>query len=184
MKAVVNKKVTVPGSFIGHNGTPALTCSHKAASGFVYPLERGLIFIYKPPIYLRYDEIKFVSFERSGGSTRSFDVSAVTTSDISYTFSSIEKNEYQKLYDYLKSRKVNVKAQGSGGKGGTLNWDDDDKVDHYLEGKFLGSSQIFCQNWIKCVNFDHTADYKLLTFISSNILPKGQYFISMYVPMY
>merc|ERR1712025_198493 len=25
-------------------------------------------------------------------------------------------------------------AQGSGGKGGTLNWDDDDKVDHYLEG--------------------------------------------------
>jgi len=54
--------------------------------------------------------------------------------DISYTFSSIEKNEYQKLYDYFKSKKVNVKAQGSGGKSGTINWDEDDKVDHYLEG--------------------------------------------------
>merc|ERR1712113_746323 len=82
LKAVVQKKITVPGSFTGYNGTPALSCSHKAASGFIYPLERGLIFIYKPPIYLRYDEIKSVSFERSGGSTRSFDVSAVTTSDI------------------------------------------------------------------------------------------------------
>jgi len=134
INAVVNKKITKPGSFIGANGTPALTCSHKAASGFVYPLERGMIFIYKPPIYLRYDEIRNVSFERSGGSTRSFDISVLTNNDIGYTFSSIEKNEYQKLYDYFKNRKITVKAQGSGGKGGTLNFDEDEKVDHYLEG--------------------------------------------------
>ena len=133
LKAVVQKKITVPGSFIGHNGTPALTCSHKAASGFIYPLERGLIFIYKPPIFLRYDEIKSVVFERSGGSTRSFDISVSTKNDISYTFSSIEKNEYGKLYEYLKSKKVNVKTSGKG-DGGTLTWDDDNKVDHYLEG--------------------------------------------------
>merc|ERR1711936_421313 len=38
------------------------------------------------------------------------------------------------LYDYFKSKKVNVKAQGSGGKSGTINWDEDDKGDHYLEG--------------------------------------------------
>ena len=132
LKAVVQKKITVPGSFIGHNGTPALTCSHKAASGFIYPLERGLIFIYKPPIFLRYDEIKSVVFERSGGST-SFDISVSTKNDISYTFSSIEKNEYGKLYEYLKSKKVNVKTSGKG-DGGTLTWDDDNKVDHYLEG--------------------------------------------------
>merc|ERR1712029_681223 len=131
-KAVVQKKITVPGSFIGHNGTPALTCSHKAASGFIYPLERGLIFIYKPPIFLRYDEIKSVVFERSGGSTRSFDISVSTKNDISYTFSSIEKNEYGKLYEFMKSKKVNVKTSGKG-DGGTLTWDDDNKVDHYLE---------------------------------------------------
>ena len=59
INAVVNKKITKPGSFIGYNGTPALTCSHKAASGFVYPLERGMIFIYKPPIYLRYEIIVY-----------------------------------------------------------------------------------------------------------------------------
>ncbi len=134
LKAVVNKKIIVPSSFVGYNGTPALTCSHKAASGFIYPLERGLIFIYKPPIYLRYDEIRSVQFERSGGSTRSFDISVTTKNDISYTFSSIEKNEYGKLYDYMKGKKVKVVTSGKSGPGGSLNWDDDEKVDHYLEG--------------------------------------------------
>ena len=153
---MVDKKVTTAGkkgSFVAYNGTPALICSHKAASGFIYPLERGLIFIYKPPIYLRYDEIKSVSFERSGGSTRSFDVSVTTKNDISYTFSSIEKNEYQKLYDYFKSKKVNVKAQGSSGKSGTINWDEDDKVDHYLEGN------LFFRNVRKLILFDITPDF-------------------------
>ena len=146
---MVDKKVTTAGkkgSFVAYNGTPALTCSHKAASGFIYPLDRGMIFIYKPPIYLRYDEIKFVSFERSGGSTRSFDVSVTSKNDISYTFSSIEKNEYQKLYDYFKSKKVNVKAQGTG-KTGTINWEEDDKVDHYLEGEFF-FNPLISENYI------------------------------------
>ena len=102
---------------------------------------------------MRYDEIKSVVFERSGGSTRSFDISVSTKNDISYTFSSIEKNEYGKLYEFMKSKKVNVKTSGKildfflllwclkffhlyfkgKGDGGTLNWDDDNKVDHYLE---------------------------------------------------
>ncbi len=54
LKALTGKKVTNPGNFLGHSGTPAITCSHKAASGFVYPLERAFIFVYKPPIYIRY----------------------------------------------------------------------------------------------------------------------------------
>ena len=54
MKVMVNKKITLPGSFTGHSGTQAISCSHNAASGFVYPLERGFIFVYKPPIYIRF----------------------------------------------------------------------------------------------------------------------------------
>ncbi len=132
LKAIVKKKVVVPGSFIGFNGSPALTCSHKAASGFLYPLEKGLIYIYKPPIFVRYDEIRHVVFERSGGSTRSFDVGVITINDIEYTFSSIEKNEYGKLYEYFKGKKITIKTSGKGA-GGTLTWDDDVKIDHYLD---------------------------------------------------
>ena len=133
IKAVVQKKITKPDTFKSHAGHQSVTCSHKAASGFIYMLERGLIFIYKPPIFLRYDEIRSITIERSGGTNRSFDIKVTTIHDISYTFSSIEKNEYEKIYQFLKNKKVNVKSAGKG-KGGTLTWDDDDKVDHYLEG--------------------------------------------------
>ena len=133
IKAVVNKKITKPDTFKSHAGHQSVTCNHKAAAGFVYLLERGLIFIYKPPIFLRYDEIRSITIERSGGTNRSFDIKVTTIHDISYTFSSIEKNEYEKIYQFLKNKKVNVKSAGKG-KGGTLTWDDDDKVDHYLEG--------------------------------------------------
>merc|ERR1712079_638476 len=94
MKAVVSKKITVPGSFIGHSGTPAVSCSYKAASGMIYPLERGFIFVYKPPIFIKFEEVKVVNFARSGGSNRSFDIEIHTRGETVYTFSSIEKDEY------------------------------------------------------------------------------------------
>ena len=108
LKALTGKKITLPGNFLGHSGTPAISCSHKAASGFIYPLERGFIFIYKPPIYIRFDEVKNVSFERSGGSTRSFDINITTNNENSYTFSSIEKGEYGRLYEFVKEKKMKV----------------------------------------------------------------------------
>ena len=132
-KAITNRKLTMPGTFLGHSGTPAITCSYRAASGFMYPLERGLIYIYKPPIYLRYDEMQRVEFERTGGTSRSFDIKVNTIHDITYTFSSIEKGEYSRLYDYLKSKQIKVTTSGKM-DGGSLQWDDKEKeIDHHLE---------------------------------------------------
>jgi structure-specific recognition protein 1 len=132
LKAITGKKITIPGNFLGHSGTPAITCSHKAASGFLYPLERGFIYIYKPPIFIRYDEVRAVNFERSGGSTRSFDIVVSTANDLDYTFSSIEKGEYNRLYSFLKEKKLNVKTSGKGGTSSGLNFEDE-SVDHRLE---------------------------------------------------
>jgi structure-specific recognition protein 1 len=70
MKAIVNRKITVPGGFIGHSGTPAVGCSYKAAAGYMYPLERGFIYVHKPPVHIRFEEISSVNFARSGGGTR------------------------------------------------------------------------------------------------------------------
>ena len=36
----------------------------QAASGFIYPLERGLIFIYKPPIFVKYEDVQSINFAR------------------------------------------------------------------------------------------------------------------------
>ena len=123
----------MPKDFIGCSGTPAITCSHRAASGFLYPLEKGVIYIYKPPIYIRYDELSKMEFERTGGKGRSFDINMTTIHDIKYTFSSIEKGEYGRLYDYFKAKKIKVvpseKLEGG------MSWNEKEQnVDHYLAG--------------------------------------------------
>uniref|UniRef100_A0A8D8SEZ7 FACT complex subunit SSRP1 n=1 Tax=Cacopsylla melanoneura TaxID=428564 RepID=A0A8D8SEZ7_9HEMI len=116
MKVVVNRKITVPGSFRGHSGTSAVTCSFKAAAGYIYPLERGFIFIHKPPMHIRFEEIATVNFARSGGSTRSFDFEIELKSGTVHTFSSIEKEEYGKLFDFIREKKLRVKNTGKGDK--------------------------------------------------------------------
>lgn len=116
MKAVINRKITGPGSFIGHTGTPAVGCSYKAAAGFLYPLERGFIYIHKPPIHIRFDEIASVNYARGGGNTRSFDFEIELKSGTVHTFSSIEKEEYAKLFDFISSKKLHVKNRGKSEK--------------------------------------------------------------------
>jgi len=131
MKAMVNRKITVPGAFMGHSGTPAISCSYKAASGFIYPLERGFMFVYKPPIFVKFDDVQAVNFARSGGSNRSFDIEIKTRGDSIYTFSSIEKDEYSRLYEFLKSKKITVKSTG---KMDASKLDlSSDNIDHYAE---------------------------------------------------
>ena len=49
MKTLFNQKITVPYNFMGHSNTPAVSCSFKATSVFIYPLEGSIMFVYKPP---------------------------------------------------------------------------------------------------------------------------------------
>nr|CAG4641539.1 EOG090X02Z1 [Eurycercus lamellatus] len=117
MKAMVNRKITIPGNFTGHSGTPAVGCSVKAAAGYLYPLERGFIYVHKPPIHIRFEEIASVNFARGGGSTRSFDFEVETKNGVVHTFSSIEKEEYNRLYDFINTKKLRVKNTGRSDKG-------------------------------------------------------------------
>jgi structure-specific recognition protein 1 len=148
MKTLVNKKITVPGSFVGHSGTQSIACSYKAATGYLYPLERGFIFVHKPPVHIRFDEIEAVNFARSAGNTRSFDFDVNTKTGTTYTFVGIEKDEYGKLYDYVSMKKLRVKNIGNKADGlATVAYtddmmpsDDEDQDDAYmrrmkLEGK-------------------------------------------------
>lgn len=112
MKVLINRKLTGPGSFIGHSGTPTISCSYKAAAGHLYPLERGFIYVHKPPLHIRFEEIASVNFARGGGSTRSFDFEIELKSNVTHTFSSIEKEEYTKLFNFITSKKIHVKNTG------------------------------------------------------------------------
>ncbi|XP_077588589.1 FACT complex subunit SSRP1a [Stigmatopora nigra] len=138
MKALVNRKITVPGNFQGHSGAQCITCSYKASSGLLYPLERGFIYVHKPPVHLRFEEISCVNFARgTTTTTRSFDFEIETKQGNQYTFSSIEREEYGKLFDFVNAKKLNIKNRGfkEGMKGKIDEYSDSDQDEHdaYLE---------------------------------------------------
>ncbi|XP_023814875.1 FACT complex subunit SSRP1 isoform X2 [Oryzias latipes] len=137
MKALVNRKITVPGNFQGHSGAQCITCSYKASSGLLYPLERGFIYVHKPPVHLRFEEISCVNFARGTTTTRSFDFEIETKQGNQYTFSSIEREEYGKLFDFVNAKKLNIKnrgfKEGMKGKIDDYSDSDEDKHDAYLE---------------------------------------------------
>lgn len=63
-------------------------------------------------MHIRFEEIATVNFARSGGSTRSFDFEIELKSSTVHTFNSIEKEEYNKLFDFITSKKIHVKNTG------------------------------------------------------------------------
>uniref|UniRef100_A0A8B9JY14 FACT complex subunit SSRP1 n=1 Tax=Astyanax mexicanus TaxID=7994 RepID=A0A8B9JY14_ASTMX len=135
MKALVNRKITVPGNFQGHSGAQCITCSYKASSGLLYPLERGFIYVHKPPVHLRFEEISCVNFARGTTTTRSFDFEIETKQGNQYTFSSIEREEYGKLFDFVNAKKLSIKNRGLREviKKDGYSDSDEDEHDAYLE---------------------------------------------------
>ncbi|XP_041029977.1 FACT complex subunit SSRP1-like [Carcharodon carcharias] len=137
MKSLVSRKITVPGNFVGNSGAHCISCSYKASSGLLYPLERGFIYVHKPPVHIRFDEISHVNFARGTTTTRSFDFEIETKQGSQYTFSSIEREEYGKLFDFVNAKKLNIKNRGMK-ESIKQNYDDyadsdEDQHDAYLE---------------------------------------------------
>ncbi|KAK0407736.1 hypothetical protein QR680_003557 [Steinernema hermaphroditum] len=126
-RAMVNMRITVPGTFLGNSGTPAIVCAHKQASGFLYPLEKGFLFIHKPPMYIRFEEVSNVNFARSDVSTRSFDFEVDLKNGNSYVFNSVEKDEYNRLFDFVQQKGIRIRNAKRAGNVA------------YKEDKFAGS---------------------------------------------
>lgn len=58
------------------NDQCAIACSNRATSGYLYPLDKGFIFVHRPAVYIKFDAIASVNFARVSGSagiSRSFD---------------------------------------------------------------------------------------------------------------
>ena len=97
-----------------------LTVAHdRANEGHLYPLEKQFIFIHKPAVLIRFDEIESVEFQRYAGgqgSTRNFDLCVSLhrspgdgASTKEYTFSGIDKSNYAALYSFLSGKKIKIK---------------------------------------------------------------------------
>jgi structure-specific recognition protein 1 len=74
------KKIFVPGDhFKSAKDAKAVSCSVKAADGYLFPMKSSLVFIHKPVMYIRHTELRHVEFGRTGaGAQRTFDLTLTT----------------------------------------------------------------------------------------------------------
>lgn len=118
-KVITGKRVFIPGKFVNSNTQPCVKCALRANDGHLYPLEKQLIFIHKPPVLIRFSDIESVEFQRYAGgqgSTRNFDLSVTLTSDAAgdtiaskeYTFSGIDRSDYAPLFSFLSNKKIQI----------------------------------------------------------------------------
>ena len=114
-KVIAKKKVFIPGKFANANQQACVKCALRANEGLLYPLEKQFVFIHKPPVLIRFDEVEFVEFQRYAGgqgSTRNFDLSVTLTKDVGdakeYVFSGIDRSDYTGLYNFLSGKKIKI----------------------------------------------------------------------------
>ena len=77
-----------------NNNQCAITCSSRAASGYLYPLDKGFIFVHKPAVYIKFDGIASVNFARmtgGAGVSKSFDFEVELKDGNVHHFSSMMK---------------------------------------------------------------------------------------------
>jgi len=116
-KVITKKKVFVPGKFENAYGKPCVKCALRASEGLLYPLEKSFVFIHKPPVLIRFDEVDSVEFQRYAGgqgSTRNFDLSVKlkkSSGDAAakeYMFSGIDRSDFDSLYNFLSGKKIRI----------------------------------------------------------------------------
>lgn len=109
-KIIIGVNIIVPGNFKSHSGQCGFRCSIKAQEGVLFPLPKSLMFIQKPVIHIRIDEIGIVRFHRAGNRDQNklFDIEIRTSKGSPQTFVGIDKQEYSKITEYFNSRKVKI----------------------------------------------------------------------------
>jgi structure-specific recognition protein 1 len=132
-KLVIGINIIIPGEFKTSGGHAGLKCHVGNQEGLLFPLNKSLIFIKKPVIYVRLDDISHVEFHRvSGGhGVRGFDFEIKLKNGITTTFSGADRRELESIMNYFDKNKVSVKTVEESAK---LNEDlgdmseDDDRV--------------------------------------------------------
>ncbi len=115
-KSIVGIPIIIPGNFRSSKSASCIKCSLKASEGYLYPLERGLIFIHKPVVYIGFEEIKHVEFSRISESSmqqRTFDLTIIRRGEEAQ-FVGIEKNEVDSLTKYFSNKKIKIKSNDGG----------------------------------------------------------------------
>jgi structure-specific recognition protein 1 len=109
-----DKKIT-RSKFKSSTSSQGIKCSLKANEALLYPLDRHILSVPKPPTLLAHREILRATFSRAGGSmTRTFEVKFSMDSGVEHSYSSIPREEFVYLEDYCREAGMTVENEMEG----------------------------------------------------------------------
>lgn len=111
-KMIIGVNIIIPGSFRTTSGHSSLKCNVGNQEGYLFMMNKSMIFIKKPVIYIRLGDVARVEFQRvSGGiNMRGFDFEVILRSGISTIFSGADKRELESIMSYFKKAKLPVQT--------------------------------------------------------------------------
>lgn len=107
VRSLIGIGIIMPGSFKSSKNLSCVKCNFKASDGLLYPLERCLLFIQKPVVYISLEDIKQVDCARTSEAQRSFDIKIITRKE-EIAFNGIERDEYDSIIKYFGNKKVKL----------------------------------------------------------------------------
>jgi len=108
--SLINIGVIIPSKNFSFNAGPFIKCSYRVNEGVLYPLEKALLFVHKPVIYILHKDIRQIDLARlheSAGQNRTFDMIVKTIRD-NHKFIGLDKNEMEMLKKYFEGKKIKI----------------------------------------------------------------------------
>jgi Histone chaperone Rttp106-like len=113
-------QVFVSKGFVSARSASAVRCSLRANEGTLYPLAKAFVFINKPTLILKFEDIESIEFKRyettgAANLMRNFDLAVTLKTGGAkgdtkeFSFNLIDRAEYKPLLDFLTSKKLNIK---------------------------------------------------------------------------
>jgi structure-specific recognition protein 1 len=113
LKDMSAKPIIAPASeLVTANGCHCIRASHKAQAGNLFPMKKSMIFITKPVVWIRYDDIDRIEFVKGVQRGRSFDVIVFRKSQDVVEFAQMEVQDIQALANFWKD--VGLKLENMG----------------------------------------------------------------------
>ena len=138
LKNMAGVKLTRQSLFTAADGGHAVRVSHKADSGFLYPLEKSFFYLPKPPKLLPYANVTEVEFERHSNAMHSagktFDMTINMKDGSSENFHGIARSEFQNLVNFLTAKGVTISNVDANARADAIldaDASDDDDVDDF-----------------------------------------------------
>ncbi|GMM35947.1 FACT complex subunit [Saccharomycopsis crataegensis] len=118
-KGLTDRRITIPSSFVSKHGQVAVSCSLKASEGYLYFLDKCILFVIKPTVYIPFSEVASVQLSRIGQSStvsKTFDLEVNFRNGSSQVFGNIARDEQQNINSFLVEKGIKVKNEEEEGK--------------------------------------------------------------------